>query len=160
MPLVYRAPHQAGSALGSLPARSQRVWWASDTAAGQPDDVPARLAVWSVRQDLARLGADTTGWRQLAAEQYGVDLVAPYLDNEVIQPAWPSPPIRAAHRAATNRCWPRRSAGAGVLPGFVLARTTKGGFNARAARPGDAVRARHQPAPGTARPGESTSEFT
>ncbi|MFH9663349.1 hypothetical protein ACH4NF_34355 [Streptomyces sp. NPDC017248] len=51
---------------------------ALDHAAGQVDEAPARLAAWSDRQDLGRLGADTTGWRQIAAEQHGIELVAPY----------------------------------------------------------------------------------
>lgn len=105
---------------------------ALDTAAGRLDDAPARLAAWSDRQDLARLGADTTGWRQLAGEQYGVDLVAPYLDNEVIRACLAVP---AGQRGAPGRYKPLLATaftGAGVLPDFVLARTTKGGFNALA----------------------------
>ncbi|MFE5740153.1 albusnodin/ikarugamycin family macrolactam cyclase [Streptomyces celluloflavus] len=105
---------------------------ALDAAAGQLGEAPARLAAWSDRQDLARLGADTTGWRQLAAEQYGVDLVAPYLDNEVIRACLAVP---ADQRGTPGRYKPLLNTaftGAGVLPDFVLARTTKGGFNALA----------------------------
>lgn len=101
-------------------------------AAGQMEDAPARLAAWSDRQDLARLGADTTGWRQIAAEQYGIDLVAPYLDNEVIRACLAVP---ADQRGAPGRYKPllhTAFTGSGVLPDFVLARTTKGGFNALA----------------------------
>ncbi|BFO23102.1 hypothetical protein SHKM778_94900 (plasmid) [Streptomyces sp. KM77-8] len=105
---------------------------ALDTAADQSDDAPARLAAWSDRQDLARLGADTTGWRQIAAEQYGIDLVAPYLDNEVIRACQAVP---ADQRGAPGRYKPllhTAFTGTGVLPDFVLNRTTKGGFNALA----------------------------
>jgi asparagine synthase (glutamine-hydrolysing) len=101
------------------------------TAAGQLDDAPARLAVWSNRQDLARLGADTTGWRQIAAE-YGVDLAAPYLDNEVIRVCLAVP---AGQRGIPVRYKPLLTTaftGTGVLPNFALNRTTKGGFNALA----------------------------
>lgn len=105
---------------------------ALDTAADHLPDAPARLAAWSDRQDLARLGADTTGWRQIAAEQYGIDLVAPYLDNEVIRACLAVP---ADQRGTPGRYKPlltKAFTGAGVLPDFVLARTTKGGFNALA----------------------------
>ncbi|MFJ4010878.1 asparagine synthase-related protein [Streptomyces sp. NPDC090026] len=105
---------------------------ALDTAAGQLDDAPARLAAWADRQDLARLGADTTGWRQIAAAEYGVDLIAPYLDNEVIRACLAVP---ADQRGAPGRYKPLLNTaftGSGVLPDFVLARTTKGGFNALA----------------------------
>jgi asparagine synthase (glutamine-hydrolysing) len=104
---------------------------ALETAAGQMDDAPARLAVWSDRQDLARLGADTTGWRQIAAE-YGVDLAAPYLDNEVIRVCLAVP---AGQRGIPVRYKPLLTTaftGTGVLPNFALNRTTKGGFNALA----------------------------
>jgi asparagine synthase (glutamine-hydrolysing) len=105
---------------------------ALDTAADHLDDAPARLATWADRQDLARLGADTTGWRQLAQEQYGIDLIAPYLDNEVIRACLVVP---ADQRGAPGRYKPLLNTaftGTGVLPGFVLTRTTKGGFNALA----------------------------
>ncbi len=105
---------------------------ALDGAADQLDDAPARLAPWSDRQDLARLGADTTGWRQIAADEYGIDLVAPYLDNEVIRACLAVP---ADQRGAPGRYKPLLTTaftGSGVLPGFVLNRTTKGGFNALA----------------------------
>lgn len=105
---------------------------ALDTAADHLDDAPARLATWADGQDLARLGADTTGWRQLAAEWYGIDLVAPYLDNEVIRACLAVP---ADQRGAPGRYKPLLKTaftGTGVLPGFVLSRTTKGGFNALA----------------------------
>ncbi|MET7904624.1 albusnodin/ikarugamycin family macrolactam cyclase [Streptomyces sp. NPDC005355] len=105
---------------------------ALDTAAGQLDDAPARLAAWSDRQVLARLGADTTGWREIAFAEYGIDLVAPYLDNEVIRACLAVP---ADQRGAPGRYKPLLATaftGSGVLPDFVLARTTKGGFNALA----------------------------
>ncbi|MEU7184124.1 MULTISPECIES: albusnodin/ikarugamycin family macrolactam cyclase [Streptomyces] len=105
---------------------------ALDRAAGQLHDAPARLAAWSDWQDLARLGADTTGWRQIASAEYGVDLVAPYLDNEVIRACLAVP---ADQRGAPGRYKPLLTTaftGTGVLPDFVLNRTTKGGFNALA----------------------------
>lgn len=98
----------------------------------QLDGTPVRLAAWSDRQDLARLGADTTGWRQIASTEYGIDLVAPYLDNEVIRACLAIP---ADQRGAPGRYKPLLNTaftGAGVLPDFVLTRTTKGGFNALA----------------------------
>lgn len=105
---------------------------ALDRAAGQLDDAPVRLAAWSDRQDLARLGADTTGWREIVSAGYGIDLVAPYLDNEVIRACLAVP---ADQRGAPGRYKPLLNTaftGTGVLPDFVLARTTKGGFNALA----------------------------
>ncbi|MFB7918967.1 albusnodin/ikarugamycin family macrolactam cyclase [Streptomyces sp. NPDC056061] len=105
---------------------------ALDGAAEQLHDAPVRLAAWSDRQDLARLGADTTGWRQLAAEPYGIDLVAPYLDNEVIRACLAVP---ADQRGTPSRYKPLLTTaftGTGVLPDFVLTRATKGGFNALA----------------------------
>lgn len=105
---------------------------ALEGAAGQLHDVPARLAAWSDRQALTRLGADTTGWRDLASTEYGIDLVAPYLDNEVIRACLSVP---ADQRGAPGRYKPLLTtafAGSGVLPPFVLSRTTKGGFNALA----------------------------
>ncbi|OKI41662.1 hypothetical protein A6A29_37670 [Streptomyces sp. TSRI0281] len=103
---------------------------ALDTAAAQSDDTPVRLAAWSDRQDLARLGTDTTGWREIAAAEYGIDLVAPYLDNEVIRACLAVP---ADQRGTPDRYKPllhTAFAGTGVLPDSVLARTTKGGFSA------------------------------
>jgi asparagine synthase (glutamine-hydrolysing) len=94
-----------------------------------PVRVPCRLAVWEERQDLMRVGADTCGWREIAAA-YGIDLAAPYLDNEVLRAAWAVP---AEQRGAPTRYKPLLAAaftGRGVVPAFVLARTTKGGFNA------------------------------
>ncbi|MFE4669404.1 albusnodin/ikarugamycin family macrolactam cyclase [Streptomyces sp. NPDC056716] len=105
---------------------------ALDRAAEQLDDAPEHLAAWSDRQDLARLGADTTGWRQIASAEYGIHLVAPYLDNEVIRACLAVP---ADQRGAPGRYKPllnQAFSKAGVLPDFVLARTTKGGFNALA----------------------------
>ncbi len=105
---------------------------ALDTAISRSHDAPDRLAAWSDRQDLTRLGADTAGWRQIASVEYGVDLVAPYLDNEVIRACLAVP---ADQRGAPGRYKPllhTAFAGTGVVPDFVLARTTKGGFNALA----------------------------
>ncbi|MFB7461325.1 albusnodin/ikarugamycin family macrolactam cyclase [Streptomyces sp. NPDC056188] len=103
---------------------------AVDQAAGALVDAPTRLADWSVRQDLAAVGAGTAGWRALTLADHGVELAAPYLDNEVIRACLTVP---ADERGAPGQYKPLLEAaftGSGVLPGFVLARTTKGGFNA------------------------------
>ncbi|WP_030888131.1 albusnodin/ikarugamycin family macrolactam cyclase [Streptomyces sp. NRRL S-1868] len=105
---------------------------ALDEAAGALTEAPARLADWSDRQDLARLGADTVGWRTLALAEHGIELAAPFLDNEVIRACLAVP---ADERGAPGTYKPLLDAaftGSSVLPGFVLARTTKGGFNALA----------------------------
>ncbi|MFJ8764673.1 albusnodin/ikarugamycin family macrolactam cyclase [Streptomyces clavifer] len=133
---------QASRPVAWTPLLATADWMSSDVrhqlaailggAADQLDDAPTRLAAWSDRQDLNRLGADTTGWRQIAAEHYGVDLVAPYLDNEVIRACLAVP---ADQRGTPGRYKPLLTTaftGTGVLPDFVLARTTKGGFNALA----------------------------
>ncbi|MFJ5926462.1 albusnodin/ikarugamycin family macrolactam cyclase [Kitasatospora sp. NPDC092948] len=102
---------------------------AVDEAADTLTEVPARLAEWSDRQDLVRLGADITGWRTLAAAEYGIDLAAPFLDNEVVRACLAVP---ADERGAPGAYKPLLSlafADSRVLPPFVLARTTKGGFN-------------------------------
>ena len=115
----------------SPPIRDQLAA-ALDNAADQLDDAPARLAVWSDRQDLARLGADTTSWRQLATDQYGIDLAAPYLDNEVIRACLTVP---ADQRGTPGRYKPLLNTAftdAGTLPDCVLDRTTKNDFNALA----------------------------
>lgn len=93
---------------------------------------PARLAAWADRQDLARVGADTTGWRDMALAGHGIDVAAPFLDNEVIRACLAVP---ADQRGAPVRYKPllgEAFAQAGVLPPFVLSRVTKGGFNALA----------------------------
>ncbi|GAB2785765.1 hypothetical protein GCM10027073_17760 [Streptomyces chlorus] len=105
---------------------------ALDAAAGTLADAPARLAEWFDRQDLARVGANTTGWRTLALAGHGIELAAPFLDNEVIRACLAVP---ADERGAPGTYKPLLGAafaGSGVLPDFVLARTTKGGFNALA----------------------------
>lgn len=105
---------------------------AVEQAADEVTDAPARLADWSDRQDLARLGADTVGWRALALADHSIELAAPYLDNEVIRACLTVP---ADQRGAPWQYKPLLDAaftGTGVLPEFVLARTTKGGFNALA----------------------------
>lgn len=103
---------------------------ALDDAADDMEEVPARLAAWSDRQDLARLGANTTGWRQIAAEEYGIDLVAPYLDTEVIRACLAVPADQRGAPGAFKALLQRAFGGTGVVPEAVLARTTKGGFNA------------------------------
>ncbi|CAM5675103.1 albusnodin/ikarugamycin family macrolactam cyclase [Streptomyces hirsutus] len=105
---------------------------ALDEAAGMLTDAPARLAEWSDRQDLARVGAITAGRRTLALAGHGIELAAPFLDNEVIRACLAVP---ADERGAPGTYKPLLDAafaGSGVLPDFVLARTTKGGFNALA----------------------------
>ncbi|MDT0456960.1 albusnodin/ikarugamycin family macrolactam cyclase [Streptomyces sp. DSM 41527] len=93
---------------------------------------PARLAAWADRQDLARVGADTTGWRDMALAEHGIEVAAPFLDNEVIRACLAVP---ADQRGAPGRYKPLLGAAfahTGVLPPFVLSRVTKGGFNALA----------------------------
>ncbi|MGW4042928.1 albusnodin/ikarugamycin family macrolactam cyclase [Streptomyces sp. NPDC004721] len=105
---------------------------AVDEAAGALSDAPARLSDWSDRQDLARVGANTSGWRALALAGHGIELAAPFLDNEVIRACLA---VSADERGAPGQYKPLLDAaftGTGVLPGFVLARSTKGGFNALA----------------------------
>ncbi|MFT2019108.1 albusnodin/ikarugamycin family macrolactam cyclase [Streptomyces sp. 796.1] len=105
---------------------------AVDEAANALTEVPARLAEWSDRQDLARVGADSAGWRALALTGHGIELAAPFLDNEVIRACLAVP---ADERGAPGTYKPLLNAafaGSRVLPGSVLARTTKGGFNALA----------------------------
>ncbi|MFH8993214.1 albusnodin/ikarugamycin family macrolactam cyclase [Streptomyces sp. NPDC017940] len=105
---------------------------ALDEAAGTLTDAPARLAEWAARQDLSRVGANTTGWRALALAEHGIELAAPFLDNEVIRACLA---VDADQRGAPGQYKPLLNAAftsSGVLPGFVLARTTKGGFNALA----------------------------
>ncbi|MFI8932552.1 asparagine synthase-related protein [Streptomyces sp. NPDC053474] len=101
-------------------------------AADRVTDAPARLADWSDRQDLARVGANTAGWRTLALAEHGIELAAPYLDNGVVRACLAVP---ADQRGAPGQYKPLLEAAftaTGVVPDFVLARTTKGGFNALA----------------------------
>ncbi|MQT03052.1 asparagine synthase [Streptomyces jumonjinensis] len=101
-------------------------------AADELADPPTLLAPWADRQDLARVGANTGGWREIALAGYGIELSAPYLDNEVVRACLAVP---ADQRGAPGRYKPLLAsafAGTGVLPGFVLTRVTKGGFNALA----------------------------
>ncbi|MGA5497677.1 albusnodin/ikarugamycin family macrolactam cyclase [Streptomyces cinereoruber] len=90
---------------------------------------PARLAEWADRQALARLGADTNGWRALALDEYGVELAAPYLDNEVIRACLAVPTDERGTPGVYKPLLGAAFASSGVLPGFALTRTTKGGFN-------------------------------
>ncbi|MFI0155870.1 albusnodin/ikarugamycin family macrolactam cyclase [Streptomyces lydicus] len=108
-----------------------RLASALDVAAELADG-PARLAAWTDRQDLARVGADTTGLREIALAEHGIEVAAPFLDNEVIRACLAVP---ADQRGTPGRYKPllgEAFAHAGVLPPFVLARSTKGGFNALA----------------------------
>ncbi|SOE10357.1 asparagine synthase (glutamine-hydrolysing) [Streptomyces sp. 2323.1] len=94
--------------------------------------VPGRLASWAARQDLARVGADTNGWREIALAGHGIEVAAPFLDNEVIRACLAVP---ADQRGTPGRYKPllcEAFAHTGVLPDFVLTRVTKGGFNALA----------------------------
>lgn len=108
-----------------------RLAGALDVAA-EVADGPARLASWSGRQDLVRVGADTTGWREIALAEHGIEVAAPFLDNEVIRACLAVP---ADQRGTPGRYKPllgEAFASCGVLPPFVLTRSTKGGFNALA----------------------------
>ncbi|MEU1662794.1 albusnodin/ikarugamycin family macrolactam cyclase [Streptomyces sparsogenes] len=109
-----------------------RLSVALDEAAGALHDVPSRLADWTDRQDLARVGANTAGWRALALAEHGIELAAPFLDNEVIRACLA---VGADQRGAPGRYKPllgEAFAHTDVLPDFVLSRATKGGFNALA----------------------------
>ncbi|MGW7691670.1 albusnodin/ikarugamycin family macrolactam cyclase [Streptomyces asiaticus] len=101
-------------------------------AAGELLEEPRHLAAWTDRQDLARLGADTAGLRELARADHGAEIAAPFLDNEVIRACLAVP---ADQRGAPGRYKPllgEAFARTGLLPDFVLSRATKGGFNALA----------------------------
>ncbi|MEU8723503.1 albusnodin/ikarugamycin family macrolactam cyclase [Streptomyces antimycoticus] len=105
---------------------------ALDTATGELTEEPRHLAAWTDRQDLARVGADTSGLRELARVGHGVEISAPFLDSEVIRACLAVP---ADQRGAPGRYKPllgEAFAHTGLLPGFVLSRATKGGFNALA----------------------------
>ncbi|MEU0844927.1 albusnodin/ikarugamycin family macrolactam cyclase [Streptomyces sp. NPDC005962] len=105
---------------------------ALDAAADELSEEPRHLTAWTDRQDLARVGANTTGWREIALTSHGVEIAAPFLDNEVIRACLAVP---ADQRGAPDRYKPLLSeafAHTDVLPDFVLSRTTKGGFNALA----------------------------
>ena len=111
----------------SLEARGQLAD-ALVCAAGDLTDTPVRLASWADRQNLAAVGADVAGWRELAHHWHGIDLAAPYLDNEVIRSCLAVP---ADQRGAPDRYKPLLAhafTGTGMVPEFVLDRTTKGGF--------------------------------
>ncbi|WP_116209569.1 albusnodin/ikarugamycin family macrolactam cyclase [Streptomyces olivoreticuli] len=101
-------------------------------AADELTEPPGHLAAWAEQQDLARVGANTGGWRTLALDEYGIELAAPFLDNEVRRACLTVP---AEVRGAPSRYKPLLAeafAGTGIVPAFVLNRTTKGGFNALA----------------------------
>ncbi|KNB51911.1 hypothetical protein AC230_16585 [Streptomyces caatingaensis] len=98
-------------------------------AADRLTDAPTSIAAWTEGQDLARVGADVNGWRELALSEYGIELAAPYLDNEVRRACLTVP---AEVRGAPGRFKALLSeafTGTGVVPGFVLDRRTKGGFS-------------------------------
>ncbi|GAA2433878.1 lasso peptide isopeptide bond-forming cyclase [Streptomyces pulveraceus] len=105
---------------------------ALDTAADNSAEAPRLLAAWADGQDLARVGADTNGWREIALVGHGIEIAAPFLDNEVIRACLAVP---ADERGAPGRYKPLLAeafTGSGLLPDFVLSRVTKGGFNALA----------------------------
>ncbi|MFF4482233.1 albusnodin/ikarugamycin family macrolactam cyclase [Streptomyces sp. NPDC021218] len=105
---------------------------ALDAASSELPEEPRHLAAWTDRQDLARVGADTSGLGELARADHGIEIAAPFLDNEVIRACLAVP---AEQRGAPGRYKPllgEAFAHTGVLPDFVLTRLTKGGFNALA----------------------------
>lgn len=105
---------------------------ALDAAAGELPEEPRHLAAWTDRQDLSRVGTDTNGLRDLARDDYGMEVAAPFLDNEVIRACLAVP---ADQRGAPGRYKPllgEAFAHTDDLPDFVLSRATKGGFNALA----------------------------
>ncbi|WP_258016569.1 albusnodin/ikarugamycin family macrolactam cyclase [Streptomyces sp. AJS327] len=103
---------------------------AAERAAAALDQAPARLADWAGRQDLARLGADVAGWREMALDGYGIELAAPYLDNEVIRACLAVPADQRGAPGGYKPLLTEAFTASDVLPGFVLERVTKGGFNA------------------------------
>jgi len=105
---------------------------ALEAAAANQTDAPRSLTAWTDRQDIARIGADTTGWRDIALADHAIDIAAPFLDNEVIRACLAVP---ADQRGTPGRYKPLLTeafTGTGVLPSFIVNRTTKGGFNALA----------------------------
>ncbi|MER5973649.1 albusnodin/ikarugamycin family macrolactam cyclase [Streptomyces sp. NPDC002055] len=141
---LRRAPRpwvpQAQQPVAWTPLLATADWMAPDVrcqlaaaldtaAAAYRPDWPTTLAAWSDQQDLARVGANTAGWRAITLAE-DVDLAAPYLDNEVIRACLAVP---ADQRAAPGRYKPLLAeafAGTGAVPDFVMKRVTKGGFNA------------------------------
>lgn len=97
-------------------------------AADDLADAPTRMAAWTERQNLVTVGTDVAGWREITQHWHGIDLAAPYLDNEVIRACLAVP---AEQRGTPDRYKPLLAsafAGTGVVPDFVLQRSTKGGF--------------------------------
>ncbi|WP_336052206.1 albusnodin/ikarugamycin family macrolactam cyclase [Streptomyces sp. CA2R101] len=93
-------------------------------------DAPARLTAWADRQDLARVGANTAGWREIALAGHGIEVAAPFLDSEVIRAGLAVPADQRGNPGRYKPLLGEAFAHTGVLPPFVLARVTKGGFNA------------------------------
>lgn len=112
----------------SLDARHELAG-ALDESARELRDAPRLLSAWTDRQDLARLGADTTGWSDIARAEHGIEIAAPYLDNEVVRACLAVPADQRGTPARYKPLLTEAFAGTGVLPDFVLARSTKGGFN-------------------------------
>lgn len=111
------------------PGTRQGLARALEQAAADLTDAPRLLATWTDRQDLARIGCDLGGWRAMVHGQ-GIELAAPYLDNEVIRACLAVP---AHQRGVADRYKPLLAAAfpadRGPVPDFVLARTTKGGLD-------------------------------
>lgn len=131
---------QADKPVAWVPLLSTADWMTPDARAHLADTIdattpahdPRHMTDWTTRQDLARVGSDTTGWAALARTWHGIELAAPYLDNQVIRAALAVPPHE---RAAPDRYKPLLAEAFRhdtTIPDHVLSRTTKGGFNALA----------------------------
>ncbi|WP_173019474.1 albusnodin/ikarugamycin family macrolactam cyclase [Streptomyces alkaliphilus] len=124
---LSRVPLLAGARWMDQPVRD-RLAEALGLAVEQAAMVgPGRLSGWTERADLLHLGADMAGWRALAIG-FGVEVAAPYLDNEVLRACLA---VRPEERGAPGVYKPLLTAAFpnGPVPPFVLGRVTKGGFN-------------------------------
>ncbi|MGW2370010.1 albusnodin/ikarugamycin family macrolactam cyclase [Streptomyces sp. NPDC001667] len=121
-PLLATADWMTGNARHHLAA-------ALTSAADQLTEAPASLAAWSEEQDLARIGTDVNGWRELALSEYGIELAAPYLDNEVRRACLAVPAEVRGTPGRFKALLAEAFTGSGIVPGFVLNRRTKGGFS-------------------------------
>ncbi|MQS06323.1 albusnodin/ikarugamycin family macrolactam cyclase [Streptomyces alkaliphilus] len=127
----HRPPHTFTPLLataGWMTPQARRLLADALDQAADGTAAPRRLAAWTDRQDLLRLGADMNGWRAIAEGEFGTELAAPYLDNEVIRTCLAVPPEQ---RGAPEVFKPLLTAAFpnGPVPVFVLHRVTKGGFN-------------------------------
>ncbi|MGW1195079.1 albusnodin/ikarugamycin family macrolactam cyclase [Streptomyces sp. NPDC002536] len=121
-PLLATADWMTGNARHQLAA-------ALTNAADQLTEAPASLAAWSEEQDLARVGTDVNGWRELAQSEYGMELAAPYLDNEVRRACLAVPAEVRGTPGRFKALLTEAFTCSGIVPGFVLNRRTKGGFS-------------------------------